>query len=103
MDRIQKLLEAVDRWADYTIELRRRIHENPELSYQEFETSALVAGELARLGIPYVESPVKPGLIATIDSGKPGKLLLLRGDMDALPIQEETAAFRHSFIVKEGT
>ena len=37
MDRIQKLLEAVDRWADYTIELRRRIHENPELSYQEFE------------------------------------------------------------------
>ena len=90
MDRIQKLLEAVDRWADYTIELRRRIHENPELSYQEFETSALVAGELARLGIPYVESPVKPGLIATIDSGKPGKLLLLRGDMDALPIQEET-------------
>ena len=89
MDRIQKLLEAVDRWADYTIELRRQIHENPELSYQEFETSALVAKELERLGIPYVESPVKPGLIATIDSGKPGKLLLLRGDMDALPIEEE--------------
>ena len=90
MDRIQKLLEAVDRWADYTIELRRQIHENPELSYQEFETSALIANELTRLGIPYVESPVKPGLIATIDSGKPGKLLVLRGDMDALPVQEET-------------
>lgn len=90
MDRIQKLLEAIDRWADFTIKIRRQIHENPELSYKEFETSALIANELTRLGIPYVESPVKPGLIATIDSGKPGKLLVLRGDMDALPVQEET-------------
>lgn len=90
MDRIQKLLDAVDRWGDYTVKIRRQIHENPELSYHEFETSALVAGELKRLGIPYVESHIKPGLIATIDSGKPGKLLVLRGDMDALPVQEET-------------
>ena len=90
MDRIQKLLEAIDRWAGFTIKIRRQIHENPELSYKEFETSALIANELTRLGIPYVESPVKPGLIATIDSGKPGKLLVLRGDMDALPVQEET-------------
>ena len=56
----------------------------------EFRTSQKVQDELRRMGIPFVLSPVKPGVIATIDSGKPGKLLLLRADMDALPIQETT-------------
>ncbi|MFR5734108.1 MAG: M20/M25/M40 family metallo-hydrolase [Clostridium sp.] len=46
--------------------------------------------ELDRIGVPYEESPCKPGIIATIDSGKPGKFLMLRADMDALPIQEKT-------------
>lgn len=90
MDRMKKMLSLVDEWADYTIDIRRKIHENPELGFQEFKTSALIAGELERLGIPYEKSPVEPGLIATIDSGKPGKLMMLRADMDALPIDEKT-------------
>ncbi len=42
------------------------------------------------MGIPYELSPVEPGVVGMIDSGKPGKLLLLRADMDALPITEDT-------------
>ena len=45
--------------------------------------------ELDALSIPWEKSPVEPGIIAQIDSGRPGKLLMLRADMDALPIQEE--------------
>ncbi len=76
--------------APYTISVRHILHAHPELSFHEFATSALVRQELERIGIPYEESAVKPGLIATIDSGQPGKLVLLRADMDALPIQENT-------------
>ncbi len=74
----------------HTLEIRHAIHSKPELSYKEFATSALVCQELTAMGIPYVESSVKPGIIATIDSGKPGKFILLRADMDALPISEGT-------------
>uniref|UniRef100_UPI003A949875 M20 metallopeptidase family protein n=1 Tax=Thermophilibacter sp. TaxID=2847309 RepID=UPI003A949875 len=90
MDLIQRALELVDRLEGHTLENRHAIHCNPELSFKEFETSALVRSELERMGIPYELSPVEPGVIATIDSGRPGKLLMLRADMDALPIQEDT-------------
>lgn len=79
-----------DELEQHTIGLRREIHKNPELSYREFATSALVCRELERIGVPYEKSPCEPGIIGTIDSGKPGKFLLLRADMDALPIQENT-------------
>ena len=86
----EKLFHLVDEMKDYTVDIRRRIHQNPELSFHEFETSALIEQELTKAGIPYEKSPAAPGLIATIDSWKPGKLLMLRADMDALPIDEET-------------
>ena len=86
----QKVRLLSDELEQHTLSLRHEIHENPELSFHEFKTSALVKRELERIGVPYEESPVKPGIIATIDSGKPGKFLLLRADMDALPIQENT-------------
>lgn len=86
-DEIVKLSNELE---EHTIQIRRKIHNNPELSFQENKTSELVISELKRIGIPYTLSPVKPGIIATIDSGKAGKLLMLRADMDALPIQEDT-------------
>lgn len=88
--RVKKIIELSNELEAHTIEIRRRIHQNPEISFAEFETSKLISSELERLGINYEKSPVQPGLIATIDSGKPGKLLMLRADLDALPIQEET-------------
>ncbi len=86
-DRINKL---ADEGAERTISIRREIHRHPELCFNEYNTAKIVRDELESAGIPYEISPVETGTIALIDSGKPGKLLLLRADMDALPINEQT-------------
>lgn len=88
MKTIDRLSALVREGAAHVIEMREQIHRNPELAFKEFETARLVRKELERLGIPYENSPVENGIIAHIDSGKPGRCLMLRGDMDALPIQE---------------
>lgn len=90
MNLFEQIKELSDKYESHTLELRHAIHCNPELSFHEKETSALVQKELASMGIPYELSPVEPGVVGMIDSGKPGKLLLLRADMDALPITEDT-------------
>ncbi len=67
--------------------LRRRFHTYPELSLQESGTIAAICAELNRFGIPHREIE-KGGVIATVEGALPGKTLLLRADMDALPMQE---------------
>ena len=90
MNLTQKIIELSNQYEAHTLELRRTIHRHPELSSKEKETSALVRRELERIGIPYTLSQVEHGIVAEIDSKKPGRFLLLRADMDALPIQEAT-------------
>jgi hippurate hydrolase len=68
-------------------QVRRHIHEHPELSFQEFETSAYIREQLEQLGIPY-RVVATTGIVATIGSGE--KCVALRADIDALPITEET-------------
>ena len=71
--------------------IRRKIHENPELGYKEFKTAALLAAELTKLGISF-ESAVAnthTGIIATLTKGE-GPTIMLRADMDALPLDEQT-------------
>lgn len=91
---MMKLVEQIrilsDELEKHTLAIRREIHAHPELSYQEIQTSALVCRELERIGVPYEKSPREPGIIGLIDSGRPGKFLMLRADMDALPVQEAT-------------
>ncbi|MCC5816224.1 MAG: amidohydrolase [Leptospira sp.] len=71
------------------VNFRRAIHKNPELKYEEKETADFVAKHLTSLGLEFESGIAETGIVALIDSGKPGKTLLVRADMDALPIFEE--------------
>jgi len=68
--------------------IRRHLHQYPELSGQEFKTQAYIEAELDKLGIPH-ERMADTGVVALIEGAYPGKTVLLRADIDALPIQEE--------------
>ena len=69
-------------------EIRHYIHQHPELSGQEYQTTAFLRERLEKLGIRILESGLKTGLIAEIGSGQP--VVALRADIDALPILEQT-------------
>ncbi len=72
------------------IALRRDFHENPELGYHEFRTSKIVSDYLRNLGLE-VKNVAKTGVVALLKGGAgEGKTLLLRADMDALPVEEKT-------------
>ncbi|NLP21208.1 MAG: amidohydrolase [Erysipelotrichaceae bacterium] len=74
---------------EYVIEQRRYFHENPELSWQEFNTSKRIKEELDKMNIPY-ETGCKTAVIASIKGKKKGKVLGIRADIDALPVEEKT-------------
>ncbi|MEK6221232.1 MAG: amidohydrolase, partial [Chloroflexota bacterium] len=77
---------------NYTQALRRDFHENPELGFQETRTAGIVASELREMGIEISTGIAHTGVIGLIEGDKPGPVVLLRFDMDALPIVEDTGA-----------
>jgi len=79
---------AAERIRPKLIEWRRHFHENPELSNREFNTAKYVADFLRGLGLEVRTGIAKTGVVAILDSGKPGPVIGLRADMDALPVKE---------------
>ena len=84
------LIEAASALGGKLTALRRSIHLEPELGLHNPKTSAKVRAALAHLPLVWREGPSTSGLVATLESGRPGRSVLLRGDMDALPMPEET-------------
>ncbi|USK95360.1 M20 peptidase aminoacylase family protein [Bacillus tropicus] len=72
------------------ISIRRNLHEHPELSYEEFETTKAIKNWLEEKNITIINSNLETGVIAEISGNRNGPLIAIRADIDALPIQEET-------------
>ena len=72
------------------IKYRRELHENPELSMKEYETTKRIKRWLSDYNIKILDLPLKVGVVAEIEGGYEGPIIALRADIDALPIVEET-------------
>ena len=83
-----KILEAAEQLKEELLQIRRTIHENPEVGPSLPQTKEFVMKKLQEYGYQ-PEEICESGIVATLDGGKPGKTILLRADMDALSIQEK--------------
>lgn len=81
--------ERIQEIKDELIQIRRKIHTNPELGFEEYKTSALIADYLISLGIEVQTNVAKTGVVGIIRGKSDGKTLLIRADIDALPMNEE--------------
>jgi amidohydrolase len=81
---------AVERLAPAIIEVRHALHQNPELSNREFKTAERVAAHLRALGLEVRTGVAKTGVVGILRGGRPGPVVAVRADMDALPVREET-------------
>lgn len=86
----QKLNDLWEKYYKKVYDIRHQIHMNPELGFEEYETSKLVASELEKLGIEVTKNVAKTGVVGLIKGGYSGKTVALRADIDALSINEET-------------
>src|SRR6478736_10049162 len=80
------------------IEWRRHFHQYPELSNREFKTGAKIAEHLKKLGLEVQYPVAKTGVVGLLETGKPGPVIALRADMDALPVTERNSL---PFLSKE--
>ncbi|MBX2964706.1 MAG: amidohydrolase [Cyclobacteriaceae bacterium] len=89
MNLLEKIKSRSAEYAKEVVSMRRHLHANPELSYQEFNTAQYVAAQLKSFGITPTEGVAQTGVVAEIKGRNPEKkTIALRADMDALPIQE---------------
>ena len=85
------LRQEAENLENFLVTTRRKIHEIPDLGFQEYETTKLICAELDKLQINYEKNIALTGILATLQGAKgPGKTLLIRADMDALPLVEDT-------------
>ena len=81
--------QEAEKHFDYMVEQRRDFHRHPELGFEETRTSGIVADTLTELGMEVQRGVGQTGVVALLEGPRPGPTLLVRFDMDALPIQEE--------------
>jgi amidohydrolase len=87
---INKIKQLADSAFDEIVEIRRYIHQNPELSFKEHKTSAYIKSVLTGWGIPFTEDIADTGIVVLLEGNNPSsKTIALRADFDALPITEE--------------
>jgi len=89
---MNNFLQEAQELFTYTQSLRRDFHKYPELGFTEFRTANIIARELNSLGIEVKTGVGRTGVVGLLEGKKPGLVVLLRFDMDALPIKEETGA-----------
>ncbi|HDX9631770.1 TPA: M20 peptidase aminoacylase family protein [Bacillus cereus] len=80
----------LEQLTEMLISIRRNLHEHPELSYEEFETTKTIKNWLEEKNITIIHSSLETGVIAEISGNNRGPIIAIRADIDALPIQEET-------------
>jgi len=85
-----RVAAAVTRLTPQITELRHTLHQNPELGNQEVKTAALVAERLRALGLEVRTGVAKTGVVGVLRGGRPGPVVAVRADMDALPVVEDT-------------
>src|SRR5215207_954853 len=81
---------AASRVAPQMVEVRHDLHQHPELSNREFRTSRLVAAHLRSLGMEVDTGIARTGVVGVLRGGRPGPVVAVRADMDALPVKEDT-------------
>lgn len=86
---MEKLFAILENHIEEMVSIRRHLHENPELSFQEVQTPIFIADYHRKLGLEVREGVGGRGVVATLRGAKPGKTVALRADFDALAIQEQ--------------
>jgi len=96
-----KANKMADQMEEQVIQWRRYFHEHPELSNREFETAKKIAEHLESLGMEVTTGVAKTGVVGVLKGGKPGPVVALRADIDALPVTERTPVPFASKVVSE--
>ena len=89
-DPFARIDQETSRITPTVTEIRHQIHQNPELSNREEKTAALVADYLRKLGLEVRTGVARHGVVALLKGGRPGPVVAVRADMDALPVTEQT-------------
>lgn len=90
MINLDQIKQEVTESYDWATTIFRHLHQHPELSFEEHETSKFIASKLREIGITDITNVAETGILAAIKGAKEGTSIGLRADIDALPVQEET-------------
>lgn len=89
MSVVESIHEAVEAIFGETVAQRRDFHEHPEIAFEEFRTAGVIADKLEALGLDVRRGVAQTGVVAVLEGARPGRTVLARADIDALPIGDE--------------